>query len=359
MPNVRTALAIASLGIAIAAPAQNYLVAPSSYATNDAPAYGWVPGASRSLRQQTLMGASHLTPMLGTAIVAIELRRNMVDEVYQGGTAHLDVTMSIAPHEPIECSNVFANNTGTLPIQVFSGDVTFPTSPSPGNNPVPWTTNNIVRIPLTTPYPYGGGTLCIDIVGTPIAGQEANWWMADLELEDIAGTTNDLGGGCGLYGGVDHEWSYVSRRSLVPGAHARFSANGTPLGLALACFGTTAPSSIPLSLILPAAPGCDLWLGTLDEIVPTIFWPPAEPADLPFGGEAEISFHLPNTSSLFGASLTTQWVDWSQMATSNAIEWTVASAMPTADVAVLDGDPTEATGLVSVYLAHVMRFEYQ
>lgn len=359
MPILRTPLALALLGGLSTLCAQNYHVAPTAYSTADAPAYGWIPGASRALRQQTLMGATHLTPLVGKAIHAIELRRNLIDEVYQGGTAHMTVTLSIAPHTPLECADAFAANTGSFALQVFSGNVTFPTSPGANTWPVPWTTDNVVRIPFTQVYPYGGGTLCIDIVGTPIAGQEANWWMADLELEDIAGTTVDLGGGCGLYGGVDKEWSHVSRRSLVPGAYARFSANGTPGGLALACFGTTAAAPLPLSVILPSGPGCDLWLATLDGILPTIFWPPIEPADLPFGGEAEVTFKLPNLPSMFGASLTTQWIDWDQFATSNAIEWTVASATPTADVAVLDGDPTDATGLVSVYLGHVMRFEYQ
>jgi hypothetical protein len=184
--------------------------------------------------------------------------------------------------------------------------------------------------------------------------------MANLELEDIAGTTTDLGGGCGVYGGFSSNWSRVSRRSLLPGAQARFEAYGTPNGLALAAFGARANLSVPLSATgLPSGSGCDLWLASINSIMPTVFVPPTEPADLSFGGEAEIQFKVPNSPSVFGFTMTTQWVDWSQMATSNAIEWTIANAAPTIELAMVEGDATEATGLPCPYMAHVMRFEYQ
>ena len=47
------------------------------------------------------------------------------------------------------------------------------------------------------------------------------------------------------------------------------------------------------------------------------------------------------------------------MATSNAIQWTIASAVPTLDMALVEGHPSAAGGEVSVHLAHVMRFEFQ
>lgn len=342
------------------AAAQQQLVVPAAYATTDAPAYGWLAGASRDVRQQTLIGASHLAPMLGQTLTALELRRHAANEIYQGGVADLTLTLSIAPHGPLACSTTFAANVGPNPVQVFAGQVTLPTSPAPTGPTMDWTPDNIVRIEFTTPFAYTGGTLCVDLIGHPVAGQNANWWMADLELEDIAGTTTDLGGGCGLYGGIDKDWSSVSRRSLLPGAYARFSAYGTPLGLAIAAFGQKAPFGTPLAWFgLPAGPGCDLHLATLDGLVPTLFVPPNDPGDLSFGGEAEVQFKLPSSASVFGLSMTTQWIDWAQMATSNAIEWTIASAMPTVELALIEGHPTEATGLAAVYMGHVFRFEFQ
>lgn len=351
---------LSTCAFATATIAQQYAVVPANRATTNAPAYNWIAGASRDVRQQTLIGQSHLTALVGTSITAIELRRHSANEQYLGGTADLTVTLSIAPIAPIECSATYANNTGTQGAPAFSGLITLPTSPAPTGGTIGWTTNNVVRIPLTTPFSYNGGTLCIDIVGHPVAGQNADWWMANLELEDISGTTTDLGGGCGIYGGAAKDWSHVARRSLLPGANARFSAYGTPYGLALAAFGTRSPIGIPLAATgLPGGAGCDLWLASLSSILPTLFMPPSDPADLSFGGEAQLQFTVPNSPAVFGFSMTTQWVDWSQMATSNAIEWTIANAAPTLDMAINEGHPAEAFGLAHVYMAHVMRFEYQ
>jgi hypothetical protein len=62
---------------------------------------------------------------------------------------------------------------------------------------------------------------------------------------------------------------------------------------------------------------------------------------------------------MFGMTMTTQWFEWSQLATSNAIEWTVAGSMPTLDMTVVEGAAGDATGLVTVNIAHVLRFEHQ
>jgi hypothetical protein len=361
----RTPLLIATaLTAALAAQTPQHLVVPAAYGTNDAVSYAWLPGASREVRQQTLVGAGHLTPLLGRTLQAIELRRTAENEVFAGGTANLTVTLSIAPHTALEGSSTFAANVGGSPLQVYSGPVTFPTSPAtPPPSPttaVAWTANNTVRIAFSQPFVYPGGTLCIDITGQPISGQNANWWMADAEFEDISGTVQNLGGGCGIYGGPSHEWAYVSPRSLLPGGYAHFQAYGTPWGIGIAAFGQRSPVGVPLSLLgLNAAPGCDAFLATIDAVMGTVFVPPTVPALAASGGDAHIEFKIPASTSMFGLSLTTQWLDWTQIASSNAIEWTIASAMPTLDMALIDGHPSEAQGNISVHLAHVLRFEYQ
>ena len=167
---------------------------------------------------------------------------------------------------------------GAPAVQVYSGPVVFPTSPAtPEPSPttaIPWSIDNVVRIPFTQPFLYLGGTLCIDIIGQPIAGQNADWWMADAEFEDISGTVQDLGGGCGVYGGPEHEWSYVSPRSLLPGGYAHFWAYGTPWGLALAAFGQKSLWPIPLSALgLAAAPGCNVHLQSMDLLLANVFVP--------------------------------------------------------------------------------------
>lgn len=346
--------------LAVGSAAQQHLVVPQAYDTVDAPAYGWVAGASRDVRQQTLIGASHLSALVGKAITAIRLRRHAANEHYLGGVANLTVNLSTAHNTPLDCSNVFAANASAPAQPNFSGQVTLPTSPATSSQSVPWSPDNVIHIQLANPFTYTGGTLCVDVTGHPVSGLNADWWMADLALEDISGTTNNLGGGCGIYGGANKEWSHASWRSLIAGGYARFFANGTPNGLALAAFGPSSPSGVPLAVTgLPAASGCDLWLSSVQAILPTIFAPPQEPADLPFGGEAEVQFKLPNSATVLGVSMTTQWIDWSQMATSNAIEWTVSPSTPTLDMALIEGAAGDPTGLAAPYMGHVFRFEYQ
>ncbi|HEX5050328.1 MAG TPA: hypothetical protein VFZ65_01020 [Planctomycetota bacterium] len=322
--------------------------------------YEWISGASRDLRQVTLLGASHLAPLLGHTLTAIELRRTAANETYQAGTTNLTVSLSISARTPLECSSTYDDNLGPSPVQVFSGLLALPTSAPQVGPAVGWTPDNILRIPFQTPFVYQGGTLCVDVVGHPVAGQNANWWMADAEFEDLSGLAVELGGGCGTYGGPHHEWANVAERSLLPGAYARFFAYGPPYSLGLAAFGTRSPVGVPLALLgFNSGPGCDLYLSTLDAIMLAVFEPETDPNLLSRGGLAEVRIKIPSNPAVLGFTLTTQWLEWSQMATSNAIEWTVASAIPTLDMALVEGHPQEATGEVSVHLAHVMRFEYQ
>jgi hypothetical protein len=357
-------IAAALLAAAAVAQVPQHVVVPGVYTANDAVAFVWLPGASQPVRQQTLVGTSHLQPLLGRVLTALEFRRTAANEVYGGGTADMTVTLSIAPHQPLSCSSTFATNVGAPAVQVYSGPVVFPTSPAtPPPSPttaIPWSVDNVVRIPFTQPFLYLGGTLCIDIIGQPIAGQNADWWMADAEFEDISGTVQDLGGGCGAYGGPQHEWSYVEPRSLLPGGYARFSAYGTPWGLALAAFGQKSLWPIPLSALgLAAAPGCNVHLQSMDLLLANVFVPDPLPILATRGGRADFEIKLPAIAAVLGLSFTTQWLDWSQAATSNAIEWTVASSIPALDMALVEGHPLEAQGDVSVHLAHVLRFEYQ
>ena len=69
---------------------------------------------------------------------------------------------------------------------------------------------------------------------------------------------------------------------------------------------------------------------------------------------------LPGDPWLFGLTLATQWFDLAQPATSNALQWTVASQVPTLDMAFCEGHPSlPQAEVVAPYRAHVFRFEYQ
>ena len=88
------------------------------------------------------------------------------------------------------------------------------------------------------------------------------------------------------------------------------------------------------------------------------FEPFAHPG-LAWRGAAEVRLWLPDTPAVFGATFTTQWFEWTQLATSNAIEWSVAATIPSLDMAVIDGHPLESFGEINVCMAHVLRLEHQ
>jgi hypothetical protein len=361
MPSIRCGASfLAMMAGSLAAQAPQHAVIPAAYATNDAVSYQWIAGASRDVRQQTLIAPSHLTALVGHSLLAIELRRTAANEVYQGGTANLTVTLSVSPNDPLSCSSQFAANVGTAPVQVFTGSVTLPTSPAAAGPAVPWSPDNVMRIAFQVPFVYTGGTLCVDVIGHPVSGQNANWWMADAEFEDIKGTMTDLGGGCGTYGGPQKQWSHVATRSLVAGGHSQFFAYGPPWSVGIAAFGAGTTTGVPLNLLgLPAPAGCDLHLGAITLLELALFEPETHPSLLSRGGRAELRLPFPNDPSFIALTFTTQWVEVGQWWTSNAIEWTTSASVPLLGMALVEGHPNEPAGEVSVHLAHVMRFEYQ
>src|SRR5215475_4451174 len=100
-------LGLGSFLVAQGAPPPQHAVVPAAYATTDAVAYEWIAGASRNLRQQTLVGASHLVGLVNHYVTAIEFRRTDANEVYAGGTTTMSVTLSTSPRDPLTCSNAY------------------------------------------------------------------------------------------------------------------------------------------------------------------------------------------------------------------------------------------------------------
>jgi len=357
--NLRFAFSALCAPAMLLAQTPQHFVVPSEYAVHDAVSYQWLAGASRDVRQQTLIAESEIAPLVGKRLVALELRRTTQNETFAGGTTMWTVTLSTSPKTPLTCSSQYAANVGADAVQVFSGPVTLPTSPANTESKVGWTPENTVRIQFAEPFFYAGGVLCVDVVGAPVVGQNANWWMADAEFEDLSTTTLDLGGGCPPYGGPQGQWSGVAARTLVPGAHAQFFAYGVPNNLALAMFGVGSSTGIPMSLLgFPVPTQCELKLSSLLLFQLAVFVPETDPNLMVRGGRADLEMQMGTDASFLGLTCTTQWLDLVTMHTSNAIEWTTASSVPTLGMALVEGHPAETGGLVSVHLAHVMRFEY-
>tara|TARA_R110002072_G_scaffold121342_2_gene255050 strand:- start:19505 stop:20620 length:1116 start_codon:yes stop_codon:yes gene_type:complete len=357
----RPVVSILAATLATQLAAQTYTVAPSQYLNTDATHQTGIPGVV-DRRVQILIGPSHLTAMVGRYIHAVELRRNATNDAFAGGQVDVSVTLSIAPHGPLDCKAAFDDNVGPNPVTAHDGTVSVPTSPATAGPNITWDPSNVVRIDLSTPpqaatpFLYTGGTLCIDIEGHPVTGQEVDWWTSDAAYQHHPGTINDLGNGCGGLGGGGSNWSSVEKHSLVVGGHAQMTAFGTPMGLAIAAIG---PKAVPLPLPpVFGPPACTLQVFPLIILVPTLFIPDPNPAFNTNGGKADALIKIPNIAGAQGLTLTTQWYDWSQQATSNAIEWTVAPAIPTLDMATIEGHPNAIQGNATVHIAPVIRIEH-
>ena len=331
-----------------------FTVIPAAYLTADAPGMLWVPGASKPLRQQQIIDDSLLQGLVGQTLTALEFRRNAQADDFQAGSLNLTVALSITSTEPLSTSSTFANNIdpspAPAPVTVFTGQLQLPASPAtttPG-----WTASNILRIPFQTSFVYQGGNLCIDIVGSPL-GQPAGWWPCDADQSPVTGTVVDLGGGCGAYGGPQHRWSTAVPRTLVPGGEGSFFAFG-PLGsFGLIGFATEFPPGWPLALVLPAAPlNCTMFIN-LPIALDFVMFVDNGLAD----PRADYVVPIPNTPTVIGGTLTTQWIEWSQQVSSNALTWTIGNA-PSIKMAHVDGYASDPSGELFVDLAHVVRFEH-
>ena len=334
---------------------------PAAYATTDANSLLWVAGTGSNVRQQTLIGASHLGNLVGRELLALEIRRTSSTDAFAGATTDWTVQLSHAARDPLATDRVMDHNVGVGAVTVYAGPVIAPNSPAHPGSTVPWSTSNTIRVVFQTPFVYTGGTLCVDIVGLAIPGQTSNWWVGDAVFEDIQGTTTKIGNGCGAFGGSNHDWAHVCERTLLPGAFAQFRAHGTTSTFAVAMHGLPAAAPVPLSAFGVPTPGCTVALDPAQLLSTQVtmfvgdgdpFWPASH-------GTANTFVKLPAAPWVFGLSLATQWFDLGQPATSNAVQWTIANQIPTLDMAYVDGVPNDPIGLVTVHHAPVYRFEYR
>jgi hypothetical protein len=346
-------------GLCMTALSQNHLVIPAAYATSDANALGSIPGATEQLREQTIIGAAHLTSLVGKQLTAIEFRRNATATTFDAGAANLTIKISSMAAPTYDCSRTFDSNEGTDVVEVWNStinpslpvSVVLPNSPPAAGPNVAWTSDNVIRIEFTTPFLYNGGRLCVDITGSAVAGLEAENWIADAYAEDAKGTFQNIGGGCGTY--ASH--TYVDEYSLVVGNRARFMTLGTPFFFGFAVTGQPQSPGLPLSFLGFNPPGnCELMLSTMDVFAPVFLTDILSPTM----GYGTWELDIPNNGALQGLGFTTQWFDYATQATTDALSWTIGAA-PSLDMATVSGETTSAEGRVVPNIAHVIRFEYE
>lgn len=342
-------LALAALCASSAA--QSHASAPAANSNLDAEGHLWLAGAGEDHRQQTIIGASHLTALVNKQITALEFRRDADDAAFTGGAAQWTVTLSSSAAPTYDCSEQFAANTGSDAVQVFQGQVTLPASPAAPGPAVAWSADNVVRVVFQTPFSYGGGRLCVDITGAAVPGQEARGWLPDAASVDATGVATSIGGGCGPFA----TQNYADVYGLSVGSTARFTGGGTPNFFGFAMTGPTIAAPLPLSVVGFGQPNS----GCTFLVDPTIVVPVFLSSALtPTMGIGTWQLGIPNNSALQGQSLTTQWLDWATETTTDALTWTIG-ASHTIDMATIEGDAQSATGHLATSLAHVIRFEFQ
>ncbi len=356
---LRSTTILTSLALTGAVVGQQALTVPSAYEAQDATTHLWVAGFAADLRQQTVIDAWHLQAMVGRPITALAWRRNAENDAFAGGTVNLTVRLAHTSVSALTASESFAVNLGAQSVLVWDGPVTVPPSPPMVGPVATWGPNQIVRLPLTTPFTYQGGNLMVDVVGYTTGTQSVGWWPADAVFDPTSGSVQSVGVGCGSQAGASGQWALVAPTSLIPGASAQLMARGDQSGLTIVFIG--APASlpgVPLTVFLPeASPACRVYLPVVAGFALMSFGSVVVPG---LSGEAYYTFPIPNQPWALGASFGSQWLDLQQnFATSNAVNATIASTLPSLGMSVVRGVPSDARGTVVVNQAHVLRFEFQ
>jgi len=340
--------------------AQQTLTVPDGFAAVDAPSRLWVAGLHANYHQQIVIDASHLQSMTGAMIDSIRWRREAAPEAYAGGAVHLRIELAESANDPLSASPVFAGNLGASPTLVFDGNVPVPASGPMGSTGLVWDAAHSLRVDLTTPFPYAGGHLVIDVIGTAGASSVA-WWPADAAWDAATGTVQDLGVACGPFANAAGVWAGAEAKTLLVGSSACLWANGTENGLAF----------LLQSLVPPQVPGIPLGNFGVPAVEPSCavyLNPPALLAiesfdDVPApgtgsGGSADYFLPLPNAPWLLGVTLFTQWFDLQAMATSNAVAGTIGAAAPTLGMTTIQAEAGASQGVLMPDIAHVLQFEY-
>lgn len=339
------------------------LVVPTANTHTDADD-GWcLPGISGAIRQQLVIDAANLQPMIGRTITALSFRRNAVVEDYAAATANLVVSISHSPRSAADPSPVFAANHGNSPTTVFQGTLSAPFSPYLQDRVGDWRDAGSVRVTFSTPFTYVGGNLCVDLDGTAAGNVPFTRWMIDAATAPSFGSATEVAPGCGAYGGSNHEWASIDASTLVPGAAAKFGAFGLASAPALLVIaGIATPAGMPLPPI-GSASNCSVNVNAILGTVPAVFHPIIVPRVQHTEGYALVNLQLPAQGWMLGARLAAQWIDLGQFATSNAMEWTVTPSFQGLGMArvsafhTASGSPTQ--GEVDLSLVPVVRFEFQ
>jgi hypothetical protein len=296
---------LSMLAAAGSVPAQTLLVpVPAAFDAVDAPSVGFVAGAHMRMREQYLFDQRLLTALAGKTLEAITFRRDAVQaQALTAGSSQLEVVLSTTNARVDAPSPSFASNHGNDRIKVFSGQIAIPASPGAGANR--WGQDQVISVAFDKGFAYQGGTLCVEISGTPVTGQEASYWPFDYAWQAPGGGISVHGAACGPIAAIPLSVLDVDKSCLLPGASWPVMNRG-PIGslglLLIAAPGATAG----LDLGLIGAPGCSLVVTApalsvsfVHDRVP----PVSTPTPFAFGS---VTLQVPGDQALLGGRIAMQ-----------------------------------------------------
>lgn len=351
----------ASLG---AQQAPTSFVVPSAFTTTEAPNAVFWAISPFPARRQLLIGDGHLLDARNRSLKGLRVRRNGGEpDTLLAGSLHLAVSLSESARSAQRPDVRFAANRGNNPVQVFQGRVDLPRSPQPTVKPAPWESPHSARLPFTTAYVYGGGTLCVETVTTTTTSSIAGpWWPLDGLRQNNTGQVLHFGHSCiprlaGYPAGADAASQNLGSSAVVFLSGNRAQGNGMLLlGLDNQSLGA---ARLPLDLFSFGAPGCSLYLDPLATA-------PIALARNPGGqGHAALDLPVPFDPRLQGQTYYTQWVlhepghNSLGLTFSNGVAATIGRYQPPLlGISWIEStDPNAATGRILSGRTPVLRFD--
>lgn len=300
------------------------VVIPGRHAERDAPGLGDLAGFSQPFRQQIVLRPEELAPLRGKEIAAVWVRRDtQLAMPLRPGKADLTVIVSAGGPHPTRVSERFASNHGEAPVEVFRGRIDLPAAPMPtGPTSATWGTPTAVEIKFSTPFRYTQGSLCIELQGRPLVGQQTPAWPVDIDIGGAGGSMLMLGRT------ADQRLQAMAVcRDVVPGAEVTLFATGPAETNAVCLFGSERKPA--LDLAGQGAPNCALLIEPWQQ---QSFLFPRVKAD----PVTRIEHHtkLPSEPCLLGAQVGVQWLQFPfdgnalRLATTHAQMMRLANGMP-------------------------------
>jgi len=276
------------------------ITVPAALATTDGAGLLEAAGFTRAMRQQFLIGPSHLVAARGRELVALRFRRDGHPVEHVPGSLNLTVRLSASTSLDARRPEAsFVGNHRSPPVLVFQGPLSVPRSPRlRDRNAATWASPDAVTIPFATPFLYLGGTLCVELEGVPVSGATSSWWSIDAEQFQTRGAVASIGQGCGETASRVTRMASADARTLVPGSTARFLAFGPPNGMAIMFFATQLVGPIDLGFL--GAPGCNLYVLPVGSVAASLRNPVAQRP-----GAATLAVQLPGEAHLVGAAFYT------------------------------------------------------